>query len=112
MGSAARRARLLPLLALLLGLSGCTSYGAAAFLSTPSGAEVVDMRDDSLLGTTPFRYLWDDRDGREERLITVRVYKPGYVPRVTALRVVARHGSPEEAYRNALGVEVALEEER
>lgn len=41
---------LIPLL--LLGVSGCSSYGAARILSEPSGAEVVNLEDESLLGTT------------------------------------------------------------
>lgn len=98
------------LICALLGVlcNGCTSYGAAAFLSRPNGAEVVDLRDDTLLGTTPFRHCWDDREGAR-RLVSVRFFKPGYQSRVMAFTVEMRHGSRADAYLDAQGIEVELQ---
>lgn len=99
---------LIPLL--LLGVSGCSSYGAARILSEPSGAEVVNLEDDSLLGTTPVMVHWKN-DREESKLITVRFHKTGYDDKVTAFWVNMRHSSRAKAEKEPQPVKVELKKQ-
>ena len=90
-----------------ISVSGCSSYGAAKIQSTPSGAEVVNLEDDSLLGTTPVMVHWKT-DREESKLITVRFHKSGYSDKVTAFWVNMRHGSRSEAENEPQNVNVEL----
>lgn len=92
---------------LLLTVSGCSSYGAARIQSTPTGAEVVNLEDDSLLGTTPVMINWKN-DREESKLVTVRFRKLGYEDKVTAFWVNMRHSSRTEAEKRAQPVKVEL----
>lgn len=76
-------AYLVLILLLLSGLSAaCRGTGKNILLkSTPQGAEVVDLQDNTLLGITPC----DSAPGgtrQKPRLVTVRFQKPGYRDRV------------------------------
>jgi len=99
--------RALLIFVLLLGISGCSSYGAAKIQSLPSGAEVVNLEDDSLLGTTPVMIHWKN-DREESKLITVRFHKPGYDDKVTAFWVNMRHSSRVDAEKSPQAVKVEL----
>ncbi len=92
---------------LLLAVSGCSSYGAAKIQSVPSGAEVLNLEDDSLLGTTPVMIHWKN-DREESKLITVRFRKVGYNDKVTAFWVNMRHRSRADAENEAQPVKVEL----
>ncbi|MCK5360310.1 MAG: hypothetical protein KAJ95_06760 [Gammaproteobacteria bacterium] len=100
-----KRALLIPVL--LMGITGCSSYGAAKIQSLPSGAEVVNLEDDSLLGTTPVMIHWKN-DREESKLITVRFHKPGYDDKVTAFWVNMRHSSRADAEKSPQAVKVEL----
>ena len=100
-----KRVLLIPVL--LLGISGCSSYGAARIQSVPSGAEVVNLEDDSLLGTTPVMVHWKN-DREESKLITVRFHKPGFDDKVTAFWVNMRHSSKTNAEKEPQAVKVEL----
>ena len=100
-----KRAILLPIL--LLGITGCSSYGAAKIQSLPPGAEVVNLEDDSLLGTTPVMVHWKN-DREESKLITVRFHKTGFDDKVTAFWVNMRHSSKSNAVKEAQEVKVEL----
>jgi hypothetical protein len=93
----------------LLVLSGCASYGAARIQSIPPGAEVVNLEDDSLLGTTPVLVHWKT-DRQESRLITVRFQKAGFNDKVTAFWVNMRHNSRETAEQDPQNVKIELEQ--
>ncbi len=103
-----RLALLIPLL--LLTVSGCSSYGAASLLSAPTGAEVVNLEDDSLLGTTPVMVHWKN-DREESKLITVRFHKTGYDDKVTAFWVNLRHSSRAKAENEPQAVKVELKKQ-
>ncbi len=96
---------------LLLTISGCSSYGAARVQSVPAGAEVVNLEDDSLLGTTPVLLHWKN-DREESKLITVRFRKLGYEDKVTAFWVNMRHSNRSEAEKNAQPVKVELKSKK
>lgn len=103
-----RLALLIPLL--LLTVSGCSSYGAASLLSEPMGAEVVNLEDDSLLGTTPVMVHWKN-DREESKLITVRFHKTGYDDKVTAFWVNMRHSTRAKAEKEPQAVKVELKKQ-
>ena len=92
---------------LLLAISGCSSYGAAKIQSIPSGAEVVNLEDDSLLGTTPVMIHWKN-DREESKLITVRFHKAGYNDKATSFWVNMRHRSRVDAEKEPQSVKVEL----
>jgi hypothetical protein len=92
---------------LLLSISGCASYGAAKIQSMPAGAEVINLEDDSLLGTTPVMVHWKN-DREESKLITVRFHKTGHYDKVTAFWVNMRHSSRADAEKSPQAVKVEL----
>jgi len=100
-----KRALIIPVL--LLGISGCASYGAAKIQSVPPGAEVVNLEDDSLLGTTPVMVHWKN-DREESKLITVRFHKSGFDDKVTAFWVNMRHSSKANAEKEPQTVKVEM----
>jgi len=96
---------------LALTVSGCASYGAAKVQSVPTGAEVVNLEDDSLLGTTPVMLHWKN-DREESKLITVRFRKLGFDDKVTAFWVNMRHGTRDDAEKNAQPIKVELKSKK
>ena len=92
---------------LVFAISGCSSYGAAKIQSVPSGAEVINLEDDSLLGRTPVIVHWKN-DREESKLITVRFQKSGYSDKVTAFWVNMRHSSKANAENEPQTVNVEL----
>jgi len=95
---------------MLLAISGCSSYGAARILSDPAGAEVVNLEDDSLLGTTPVMVHWKN-DREESKLITVRFHKSGFDDKVTAFWVNMRHSSRAKAENEPQAVKVEMKKQ-
>lgn len=98
---------------LLLLLNGCasqTKYGAAKVNSSPEGAEVVDLRDDSHLGVTPIKVSFSGKADTAE-YVTIQLRKPGYLDRITSFWINRRHASPLEAEDNAIDIKVQLEKE-
>lgn len=95
---------------ILLVISGCSSYGAARILSEPAGAEVVNLEDDSLLGTTPVMVHWKN-DREESKLITVRFHKSGFDDKVTAFWVNMRHSSRAKAENEPQAVKVEMKKQ-
>jgi len=101
----------LTLFCLLFSLSGCalgTKYGAAKIISVPEGAEVVNLKDDSHLGSTPVKVMFSGEADTAE-LITVQFRKPGYIDRITSFWINRRHASQVEAEENAVDIKVELE---
>ena len=99
------------LLASLLFISGCATspqqYGAAKISSSPDGAEVVNLKDDSSLGVTPVQVSFVGAGGTAE-LVTVQLRKTGYVDRITSFWINRRHNAPEAALENAIDIHVDL----
>ena len=85
--------------------------GAAQLVSAPLGAEVINLEDDTNLGTTPVRVWWQARSG-DPRYISVRFQKEGFQDKVTAFWVNMRHGSKDSAMSNAVQVKVELDKKR
>lgn len=95
----------------LILLSGCgsiTKYGSAKITSTPAGAEVVNLKDDSQLGITPVHVSFTGEADTAE-YVTIQVRKPGYLERIVSFWINRRHKSSLEAEDNAVDIHVELE---
>ena len=95
---------------LLGGCSTAVNYGAANISSTPSGAEIVNLRDDTNLGKTPAQVVWKGGAG-SSRQVTVQLRKRGFHPVITSFWVNQRHGTEEAARVGAVDVHAQLIEE-
>jgi len=95
--------------AVLLG--GCAHYGAAQFVTDPPGAEVINLRDDTTLGTTPVKVYWKESDGQPKH-VTVQFVKEGYRERITNIWVNMIYNSKDEALANAKPVRITLEKKQ
>jgi len=103
----------LPLLCLLvLTMTGCSRgiYGAANISSEPPGAEIVNLRDNSQIGTTPAQVVWNGEAGSSEK-VTLQLRKNGYIDKITSIWINHRHSSAAEAKANAVDINVSLEKE-
>ncbi|BHH85863.1 hypothetical protein [Desulforhopalus sp. 52FAK] len=102
---------LLPIVGAMLFLSGCaapTKFGAAKINSNPQGAEVINLRDNSLLGTTPVNVTFAGEADSSE-LVTVQLRKVGYLDKITSFWVNKRHKTAVEGDDNAIDISVSLE---
>lgn len=90
------------------GCSGSSRYGAARISSTPAGAEIVNLRDNTNLGRTPATVVWK---GDSSEQVTVQLHKNGYHSTITSFWVNKRHSSEEEARMNAIDVHSELVKE-
>ncbi len=98
------------LLLVLTGLTGCAgqkTYGAVKFTSNPSGAEVVNLKDDTTLGATPVLVVWEGEDGAPE-YVTVEMRKAGFREEITSFWVNKRHPSREAAEAHPQPISVDL----
>ena len=96
--------------ALLLTLSGCsgTQYGAANIDSTPQGAEIINLKDNTNLGQTPAQVVWRGQDSEK---VTVQFQKNGYHSAITSFWINRRHDSEAEARAQAIDVHTELEKQ-
>jgi len=104
-----RRITLALLIAAPMMIAGCSYHGAAYIQSQPSGAEVVNVDDDTVLGVTPFKVWWRE-DSQEKKRINVRLQKEGFRDKVTSFWVTLRHSSKNEALGEPQHVEIKLDE--
>lgn len=99
---------------LLLLVSGCSSavnYGSAKISSSPAGAEVINLEDDSHLGVTPVNIRFAGKENTAE-FVTVQLRKPGYIDRITSFWINRRHLTQLDADDNAIDISVELEKKR
>ena len=96
----------------LLALTGCsrTMYGAANITSEPQGAAIVNLRDNSQIGTTPARVVWPGEADTAEQ-VTLQLRKSGYIDKITTIWINHRHQSEAEAKANAVDIKVELEQQ-
>ncbi len=96
--------------ALALLVTGCsgTKYGAVNISSEPSGAEVVNLKDNTNLGKTPTEVVWSG-EGSEQ--VTIQFHKNGYHSAITSFWVNKQYDSKEEAKMNMVDVHSELNPE-
>ena len=102
--------RRIPVIVLMVVLlSSCVSYhGAARIESTPPGAQVVNLEDDTILGITPFNTWW--RDSKQQRkFVNIRLQRDGYEDKTTSFWVTLRHNSREDALSDPHQVSIKLD---
>ena len=89
--------------------SGCAGqqYGAVEFSSTPSGAEVINLKDDTVLGSTPVRVLWKGDAGSSEKVV-VQFKKSGFYEKISSIWVNKRHDSRQNAENDAVQIHAEL----
>ena len=95
-------------------LGGCTSgktYGSVKFVSTPAGAEVINLKDDSNMGMTPVLVTWEGEEEKPE-YVTVEFRKTGYREKITSFYVNKRHETREEAAAAAQPITIELEKRK
>ena len=95
---------------IFLLLGGCgkpITYGAVQFVTNPPGAEVVNLRDDTNLGSTPLQVFWESKDGKPEH-VTIQFRKRGYLEKIVSLWVNKRHSSREAALADPQPIRVDL----
>lgn len=95
-----------------LMITGCAGnavkYGAAKISTSPEGAEVVNLKDDSNLGMTPVNVSFPGQADTSE-YITVQLRKPGYLDRITSFWINKRHKTQQAADDNAIDILIELE---
>ncbi|WP_028579810.1 hypothetical protein [Desulfogranum japonicum] len=94
----------------LAALTGCAkqkTYGAVKFTTEPPGAEVVNLKDDASLCTTPCVGFWEGEDGKPE-YVTVEMRKTGYKEEITSFWVNTRHDTREQAEKDAQPIKADL----
>ncbi len=96
------------LMLLVTGCAGGTKYGAANINSTPEGAEIINLKDNTNLGRTPAQVVWR---GKESEKVTVQLQKDGYHYANTSFWINRRHKTEAEARAQAIDVHSELEKE-
>jgi hypothetical protein len=93
----------------VVSLSGCASYyGAVNITSEPSGAEVINLKDGTILGVTPTTVWW--KDGNSDRQhISLRLKLDGYYDKVAPFWLSMRHKSQSDALTSPQVVETLLQ---
>lgn len=101
------------LLLALGSLTACgqTMYGVAKIESIPSGAEVINLKDDTHLGMTPLLVTWENDDD-EAKHVTLELRKIGYVEEITSFWVTMRSKSKEVATRDPQPVTIELKKRK
>lgn len=94
----------------IAGCGGGMKYGAAKISSEPTGASIINLRDETNLGQTPANVFWRDEEGLPEQ-VTIQLRKNGYHSAITSLWVNKRYSSKEEAMDNATEVHTELTKE-
>lgn len=109
-----RKTAYLPALSVLLVMvlmqSGCAkkvSYGSVAINSVPTSAEVINLKDDSSLGMTPVKVVWEGEEDSSE-YVTVEFFKQGYKEKIISFWVNKRYSSREAAESNPQEVSVEM----
>jgi len=92
---------------LLGGCSAGVNYGAANITSVPSGAEIINLKDDTNLGKTPAKVVWKGAEDSSEQ-VSIQLRKAGYDPAITSFWVNKRHASEERARENSVDVHAEL----
>jgi hypothetical protein len=96
---------------ILIGCSAPTTthYGSASIVSEPPNANIVNLKDDSAIGTTPLKYTWEN-EARDEEYIQLKLTAPGYADQVTSFFLNSRYESKEDAEKIPQAIKVNMEQ--
>lgn len=110
--SLVRSAALLVITFAALMTVGCSTvkYGAANIASNPSGADIINLKDDTNLGKTPSKVVWKGPADSSEQ-VTIQLRKNGYHSAITSFWINKRHKTEDEARENAIDVHSELVKE-
>ena len=101
--------RFLTYLIAFYAVSGCAShYGAMQVDSTPRGAQVISLEDDSVVGVTPVLLVMKGSSERRQHII-VRLHKEGFYDKTDSFWMEMRHPSHEKASQDPQQFKVELE---
>ncbi len=101
--------RLLLVLTTAINLSACAAhYGAAKIVSTPSGAQVINGEDGSIIGTTPVTMRWKNASGNRQTII-LKLKKPGYYEKTSSFWLDMRKRNAKAATDNPQLVEIEMQ---
>ena len=94
---------------MLLLTTGCVGnkYGSAYIVSSPPGAEVINLDDGTLLGVTPFKQIW--RDAGDRKFISIQLDKQGYKDKATSFWLTLDHRTRRSAVNDPQYIEVKLD---
>jgi len=94
---------------LLIVTAGCSlqQYGAVKFTSNPAGAEVINLRDDTVMGTTPTCIEFKGDAGSSEKVV-VQFNKQGYMEKIFSVWVNKRHADQKSAIMEATEIHAEL----
>jgi len=97
------------LLAAMINLSACTAhYGAAKIVSSPSGAEVINGEDGSIIGNTPVTMRWKNANGNRQTII-LKLKKSGYYEKTSSFWLDMRKRNAKAADANPQLVEIEMQ---
>jgi len=90
-------------------LTGCVGnkYGSAYIVSTPPGAEVINMDDGTTLGITPLKQVW--RDEGKRKFVNIQLDKSGYKDKTTSFWLTLKHRTRKSAINDPQFVEVIMD---
>jgi hypothetical protein len=102
-----KQLRVLPFLLVVL-IGGCAGHGAALIKTVPAGVEVVNLKDDTIVGITPVKVWWRE-GGSKRKFVNIRLQKPGFRDKTSSFWVSLRHASKEDALGNPQFVEIKMD---
>jgi hypothetical protein len=96
---------------LLPGCGVSHKYGVAKINSTPSGAEIINLKDSTNLGSTPAQVMFKGEADTSE-LVTIQLRKVGYADRIATFWINRRHPTVDQAEQGAIDIHVELEKQK
>lgn len=101
--------RAFALLIAIVSLSACAAhYGAAKITSSPSGAQVINGEDGSIIGTTPVTMNWKNSNGSRQTII-LKLNKPGYYEKTSSFWLEMRKRNAKAANSDPQLVDVTMQ---
>jgi len=95
--------------AVIISLSACSAhYGAAKIVSSPSGAEVTNGEDGSVIGHTPLTMHWKNANGNRQTII-LKLKKAGYYEKTSSFWLDMRQRNAKVAAANPQLVQIEMQ---
>lgn len=99
--------KLLIIASTALILTACANkYGAAYIVTEPSGVEVVNLDDGTIIGVTPLKQVWQDEGNR--KLVNLQLQREGYLQKATSFWLSLDSSSKYGAVNDPQLVEIKM----